>query len=308
MKIKIESLLFLAVFSFPISTFCRGHSQVEFTPGTDVFLYQVVNSKHGKQLKLVANISKVEGYDNQPSFSPDNQSLLYVSARDGKQTDIYQYNIKTATTRRLTHTPESEYSPMMESGNKTFTAVREGGHPYQSVHRYPYSLNKAEETDSSWAVKSHTPIGYYAFNKEQTAVAWSRWANAIYIFEAESPTAIFVTGHALPSKPQLIPNSELFSFVHRQGNDEQWIKSLNPDTRSITPLVKVFGNNIDYAWTPNNQVITARDSQLFIWKNGESSWVEWQDLEKDDVYQISRLAVSSDFRYVALVGKVPKQK
>lgn len=298
--------LFLVISSIFFLTPALANQQLKYTPGMDVFLYRVVETKQGKQLKLVGNISKVDGYDNQPSFSPDNQSLLYVSARDGKQTDVFLYNIESATTQQITYTQESEYSPMMEQGNKTFTAVREGGDPYQSVHRYQFSPNTKKPTPSSWAVSSQTPIGYYAFNQKQVALAWARWANAIYIIEPESPSAIFVSGYALPSKPQLVPNSNLFSFVHRQANDELWIKSVNPDNRAITPLVRVLDNNIDYTWTPAGEIITGKDSLLFIWQADKSGWQPWQDLKTDNIFQISRLAVSSDFRYVAVVGKILK--
>ena len=290
------------------STFSYGEAPIEYTPGMDVILYKVVNAEKSTTLQRVKNISQVDGYDNQPSFSPDNNSVLYVSARDGKQTDIYQYLIGSKTTKQLTQTAESEYSPMMEKGKQTFTAVREGGEPYQSVHRYPYPSKGVKKLDSSWAVKSHTPIGYYAFNHSGIAAGWARWANSIYIFTPDSPSATFVVGHALPSKPLLMPNSDQFSFVHRQANDELWIKSLDPENRAITPLTPVLDNNIDYAWTPDNQIITGKGSQLYIWKKGDDNWRPWVDLSGDKVYEISRLAVSSDFQYVAVVAKVPSKQ
>ena len=39
------------------------------------------------------NISNSPGYDNQPSFLPDSSAVLFSSNRDGKQTDIYRYDI-----------------------------------------------------------------------------------------------------------------------------------------------------------------------------------------------------------------------
>ncbi|TQV87245.1 PD40 domain-containing protein [Aliikangiella coralliicola] len=293
-----------------LSIFAKGYTAksqapVEYTPGMDVLLYEI-SSENQNKLKLVDNISNVDGYDNQPSFTPDNKSVLYVSARKDNQTDIYEFQIQSKNTKQLTHTPESEYSPMMEKGNKQFTAVREGGEPYQSVHRYSYPAKGKKNTQSKWAVKSHTPIGYYAFNQDGIAAGWARWANSIYIFTPNSAQAIFAIGHALPSKPLLIPNSKQFSFVHRQANDELWIKSLDPVSRAVTPIAPVLDNNIDYAWTPDNRIISGKGSQLFIWSQAEQSWHLWADLSDSNIADVSRLAVSSDFKYIAVVAKIPK--
>src|SRR5215467_8399072 len=43
--------------------------------------------------KPVINITNNPGYDNQPFFLPDSSGLLFASNRDGKQTDIYRYDI-----------------------------------------------------------------------------------------------------------------------------------------------------------------------------------------------------------------------
>ncbi|WP_196137635.1 PD40 domain-containing protein [Aliikangiella sp. G2MR2-5] len=305
-KLLLNALSVLIYSSTLLASHSNAKSSVALAPGTEVFLYEIkrdINS--GKtMLSLISNVSQAEGYDNQPSFSPDNQKLLYVSARDGKQMDIYEYDIASKKTRQLTQTPENEFSPMLEANGKTFTAVREGGDPYQSVHRYPYPTSEQASRKSSWAVKSQTPIGYYAFAKDGKAVAWARWANAIYIFEPDSPYATFAIGHAAPSKPLKIPATDLFSFVHRQGNDELWIKSIEPASRAITPIAPVLKSNIDYAWTPHKELISASDSQLYLYSGKEKNWNLWADLSSDKIFNISRLAISSDFQYIAVVAKV----
>ncbi|WP_444997133.1 TolB family protein [Aliikangiella sp. IMCC44359] len=298
---KFTQLVIIPVGVMACSSFSASIFATEYRPGMDIFLYQVIQSDKGKRLKLVKNISNQDGYDNQPSFSPDNQRLLYVSNRDGKQTDIYEYHLETKKDLRLTQTSYSEYSPMMEKGNKTFTAVREGGQPYQSVHRYKY-----QSDTSSWAVKTHTPIGYYAFNNQGTVAAWARWANSLYLVQPEEKEALFITGYALPSKPLLIPKTNSFSFVHRQANDALWIKSVEPATRAITPIAPVLNNNIDYTWTPDGNIVSGNNDQLFIWQKNKKDWHLWADLSGDNLGQISRLAVSNDFRYVAVVAKVKK--
>lgn len=305
MKNLLRNLLFvLLVMSWPLI------AEVNYRPGMDVFLFKI--EKDGR-LILIKNISDVDGYDNQPSFSPDNKSILYVSARDGSQTDVYHYDIDSGKDTQFTFTETSEYSPVMNEGNNSFYAVREGGEPYQSVHLYQtpsqhQSRLKAPSksnpgSNSEWAVSSQTPIGYYAFNSQGIAAGWARWANSIYLFEKNNPYATFVTGHAVPSRPFVIPNSNEFSFMHRQANDELWIKSIDPVTRAITPIAPALNNNYDYAWMPDGSMITAQGSELFRWNKSSRTWGKWNKLEQFGLYDISRLAASSDAKYLAVVAK-----
>src|SRR5256885_6703718 len=87
-------------------------------PDTEIFLASF--SGEGARVGRPLNITNSPGYDNQPSFTPDGRSILFTSIRDGgTQTDIYRYVVATGTTSRVTHTPESEYSP---------TVTPDGGH------------------------------------------------------------------------------------------------------------------------------------------------------------------------------------
>jgi Tol biopolymer transport system component len=57
------------------------------------------------------NLTRREGYDNQPSFSASSRELFYTSNRGDGQTDVYRYDLSTGLSvpvRRTT--PESEYS------------------------------------------------------------------------------------------------------------------------------------------------------------------------------------------------------
>lgn len=299
---KIIIAISTILLSFSLNAVCQ--STVKLAPGTEVILYEIVKEKDGVTLKFIDNISKAKGYDNQPSFAPDSKSVLFVSARDGEQMDIYQYHIEAKKIEQLTNTPENEFSPMMEKRMNSFTAVREGGEPFQSVHRYPYK--QPQNVKSEWAVSSQTPIGYYAFNENGIAVGWARWANSIYIFKPNEEFATFVVGHALPSKPLLIPNTGTFSFVHRQADDLAWIKSIDVTSRAVTPIAPIFSGNIDYAWTAEGVLLSGKESQLHYWDTKNQLWKFWADLSRDNIFDISRLAVSPDNRYLAVVAKVPE--
>lgn len=96
-------------------------------PSTDIFL--ALLTKKGGQLEVgtPTNVTKRAGYDNQPAFLPEGRALLFSSARDGKPTDIYRYDIAKGTHERLTDTPDGEYSPTETPDGRFFSVIRQGG-------------------------------------------------------------------------------------------------------------------------------------------------------------------------------------
>ena len=59
---------------------------------TEVYLAELKQENDFLKIDSVINISKNEGYDNQPSFF-DNDNILFSSTRNN-QTDVALYNIK----------------------------------------------------------------------------------------------------------------------------------------------------------------------------------------------------------------------
>jgi hypothetical protein len=116
-------------------------------PDTEVFLASLSSVDGKLAIGPPINISNSPGYDNQPSFTPDGQAVLFASVRgqaarpaltavEGAasgaasvpsallQTDIYRYEIASRRIRRVTHTPEGEYSPTVMPDGKHISVVR----------------------------------------------------------------------------------------------------------------------------------------------------------------------------------------
>ena len=93
-----QNLKFLIIITIVLS----GYSQ----PNTEVFLFDIDNSKSDLRLSNYKNISNNDGYDNQPSFL-DNETILFSSTRKG-QTDIVRYSIKYDTKIWINFTEGSE--------------------------------------------------------------------------------------------------------------------------------------------------------------------------------------------------------
>src|SRR5688572_4596824 len=89
----------------------QTQSQPAAPPSTDIFLFPFENGK------IIAsgmrNITQRKGYDNQPHFLPDSKNLFFTSIGEDEQADIFLYDIRSATAKKITNTPESEYSPTL---------------------------------------------------------------------------------------------------------------------------------------------------------------------------------------------------
>src|SRR6266404_1092317 len=87
-------------------------------PETDIYLSNVLVTNGKLVFSKPENITNRKGYDNQPYFTTDGITLLFVSARDTNQTDVYVYDIRTKKISQLTNTAESEYSPALSPNGK----------------------------------------------------------------------------------------------------------------------------------------------------------------------------------------------
>ncbi len=268
-------------------------------PDTEIHLFDLTLGKDGYVISNGKNISQNLGYDNQPFFTPESKTILFASMRDGKQIDIYEYQLSSGQTKQVTDTKFMEYSPKTSADNKTITFVRDGENPDQTV----WKMDRAS-AEYSWAINSKEPVGYYHINHRTGDVLfWSRYGWNVSYLNLKHNEGRFVMGNVLPSTPKQIPSSNKFSFVHRQTNSEVWIKSFDPSDFSITPIAPIFGANKDYAWAPNGDIFRVENNLLYLWKAHKKNnrWKKIQDLTKRFKGKISRLAISPNGKMIALV-------
>jgi len=271
-----------------------------FAQGFDIYLFDV-----DQNYALVRQVTDREGYDNQPAFTLDSQSLMFSTDRAGEQTDLFRYRISDGQLTNLTKTPdENEFSPQ-PYGNDRFSYVLQEGNPYQHVWHRAYEGGEAQRL-----LTSYVPVGYYARN-DKGVLFWGRYAYSLF-FE---PTGVDVgpgAGESLYVIDQAgrsihaIPGSDYFSFVHKQSDWSWVVKRFDPVDKSMTPLVSISPDNEDYCWHPDGFMITAAGSKLLQFKPGvDEDWQDLSSLEAPGLDTGGRCAVSPDGRYLALVNLRP---
>ncbi|RGP39875.1 hypothetical protein BPTFM16_00150 [Altererythrobacter insulae] len=267
-------------------------------PETDIFLFDYDPENSDNALSGGRNVTNQPRYDNQPFFTADSETFLY-SRDDGTQTDIWEYDIATGRHTQITSTPVNEYSPTPSPDNQTISMVSE---QFSSIAHLDRDTSQAPEW-SLGVTEVEEPVGYFARNYQSgDIVFWSRYGFNVTLINIDEPGFHFISGDAVPVAPRVIPGTDQFSFVHRQTNEEVWIKAFDPKTKSIRPLTTIVGSNANHDWAPDGSVLLIEGSSLYRWREGGEGWEEVGDFSDAGIASANRIAVSPDGDHIAIVG------
>jgi len=281
-------------------------------PPTEIYLAPYVEGK-GKtvQIAIIAiqkegvsvgkpiNITNNPGYDNQPYFLPDSSGVLFSSRRDGQQNDIYRYDIATKKVTQLTHTPENEYSPTVTPDGKTFTTVRGDE---QRLWRF-----NLDGSDAGLAYAHKGKIGYHEWISPNQIAAFilgvDGGPNTLEFCDIPSGATAQVASN-IGRSLHMRPGHTTLTYVDKSDKTAWMIKEIDPATRKTTVLNATFEGSEDFAWTPHGTVVMGAKSDLFFWnERNEERWIRFGELAKSGITAITRVAVSPDSKWIAIVGQ-----
>lgn len=265
-------------------------------PGTDILLIEMPLLPHEARAPLPEQLTNRPGYDNQPTFTPDGRYLLYTAIRDDGQADIYRIDLAQRTHTRLTHTPESEYSPTILPDADGFSVVRVEADTTQRLWAFDWAGEQP-----TLLLPEVAPVGYHAWADTQTV--------ALFVL-GEPPTLQLVdirTGRAdtvardIGRSLHKVPGRAAVSFVQKTESGPWKIMLVDLETRAITPLAETLPGREDYAWTPDGRLLMADGAVLYLFDFDAGTWQPLADLESSGVAEITRLAVSPAGNLLALV-------
>lgn len=266
-------------------------------PNTDIYLLDITPVGDSWTFANPLNITPRRGYDNQPSFTPDGRSLLYVSAQSSGQTDVFRYDFRTGTSARLTQTRDrSEYSPQVMPDGVHFSAVVVEPDSTQRLWSYPLRGGKGH-----LLTKKIDRIGYYAWYGKKE-VALFRTGDPPTLEAApykKAKTRLIATdvGRAVQRIPGPVP---AISYVAPSPTDSlSYIYRWDPKTRQSEPIVATLPGMQDYCWSAEGYLLMGRGAELFIFHPGTDE--TWQAVGDPGVGNFYRLAISPDGRHLAVV-------
>jgi hypothetical protein len=270
---------------------------------TDIYVASL--SQKGGEFKLggMRNITDRDGYDNQPSFTPDGHSIIYTSERDG-QTDIFRYYLRTDATRQVTRTnPESEYSPTVTPAGDAFSVIRVERDSSQRLWQF-----RMDGTAPRLVLTDIEPVGYHAWGNDHTLGLFvlpdsSIPLSTFRLADTRSGSSVIIA-YNIGRSIHKVPTRNAISFTQRIP--DLWLKEIDLDTHAVRPLVQLLEGNEFYTWLPDGSVLMGHETKLFRW-NGEqdADWEEVADLSGEEIGEISRLAVSPEGDWLAIVAARP---
>jgi dipeptidyl aminopeptidase/acylaminoacyl peptidase len=272
-------------------------------PDTDIFLAPLTSDEGRPVVGTPENITNTPGYDNQPSFTPDGGAVLFTSRRDGKQTDIYRYDINTRRTARLTNTPESEYSPTVTPDRQHISVIRAEADQTQRLWQFTM-----EGTDPQVVLADVKPVGYHAWLDDHTLALFVLGQPATLQIADTKTGKAEIFARDIGRSLQRIPTADAVSFVQREPTTAGappilWIRAFDLRVRQITELVRAVAGatEADTAWMPDGMVLMAFKDTLYGWKLGQRDWLNLADLGALGLHNVTRLAVSPRGDRIALV-------
>ena len=275
-------------------------------PSTDVFLAPIRMQKDKPVIGTPVNITNRPGYDNQPSFTPDSRAVLFTSIRDDGQADIYRYDRPTRTTSRITSTPESEYSATVYGSGRRFSAIRVEADSTQRL--WSVQLDGSDPRLLFDAIK---PVGYHAWVDSTTVAMFLLGRpNALVLADVRGGRVDTVARDVGRSLVPL-PNSGGFSFVQRMA-DSSWVltavdvRGSGAERRTTAmPLVRMPPQADYVVWLRPAVAIAGAGNSLLLWRASDhtGNWSPIADLGSFGLRRISRLALSPDHQWLAIVAE-----
>ena len=302
-KKSIASIAFVACLI--LSSWVVAHAQTPSPsptpaaapPASDIFIIDVASHNGKMKLGPPVKITNWVGYNNQPSFMPDGQSVLYTSIRD-RQADIYRYDIARGATTQITNTPESEYSPTLMPDGQSISVIRVEADGTQRLWRFPLAGGTP-----SLILEKLKPVGYQLWIDDHTLVLFILGKpNTLQIADTRTEKAETIAEN--PGRTlRRIPHQNKFSFVHKVSDQEWIVKAYDIDSRKVTELIKTFPGVEDYAWTSAGDLLMAKDAKLFVRKKSDWAWQEIADFSQAGLKTITRIAVSPKGDRIAFVAR-----
>lgn len=264
-------------------------------PNSDIYLFTIKKTGNTLTVKKGENITKRVGYDNQPFFTPDNQSLLFVSIKEDKQADIYKYELGSKKIKQVTKTSLSEYSPIITPDEKFISAVVVERDSTQRIYKYDIKGKSAPTL-----LFDEDSIGYYCWlNKDSILYYKLTSPHSLYAYDLKNKRSVWIANE--PGRAFKPINEFRFFYCVKEKN-ENMLRTYNVRLKKSELYSSVKKENEDFVWEQTLGLIKSEESKLLRYNEEIKTWVEIADFSAFGVGKITRFAFSPNGKYIAVVG------
>lgn len=246
------------------------------------------------------NISNHPGYDNQPSFYPDGDSLLYATEADsvaetGLGVHAVRYWVRTDEAKKLTKTRGFSPTPVPEG----IMTLREGTVWLHDAEGNPKESLLPLVKTAGYFVRMD-PMRWVLFMNEQS--------RRIAIWDQQTFTLNGVIENAVTA-PYRIPGTDSVSFVVQHGEEKRLHQLDVPGGREslVRQMDTIpFRTGGHHVWTSRGTLLMASGNVIYEFAFG-GKWKEVARFDAPDLQGITRIALSPNEDRIALVS-VPNDR
>jgi hypothetical protein len=243
------------------------------------------------------NVSNHRGYDNQPSFLPDGDSLLFTTEASsldetGLGVHAVRYDLVTGKStplplaRGFSPTPAADGQIMM---------LRQGGvWLHDARGKLLRALTETKEAGYFQRFEADSRDTWVLFmnDKDRRIVLYDPVTHALETMITGAITA-----------PYRVPGERAVTFVV-QEKETLTLHRLDVDEKRVTTLATIpFPTGGHHVWTPRKTIFIASGPEIHEWdprKPGQ--WPVVQRFDQPDLQGITRIAISPRFDRIALVS------
>ena len=277
-------------------------------PQTDIFVALMEFGDEGLALRDLRNVTNAPGYDNQPSFIPGTQDFYFVSENETGKTDIWVFDLISNQSRLFHDSPTvSEYSPKAAPTDYGVSYIQENeAGDVTRVHHAPDSGGPGE------AVVDFAPLGYYAWlsGDEKLGVFLRSEPPALHLVDVESGETEAIADN-IGRSFHAVPSGNGLFFTAIDEDEIHQIMFFNLATNSVIEVVGLPAGVQDFVVvfsdTGDVDGLMAGSGSILMFNALESDTQEWQvvgDYADAGLQNITRIAISDDHAYIALVGEI----
>ncbi|AOE50113.1 hypothetical protein [Kangiella sediminilitoris] len=271
--------------------------------GTDIMLLPLSEKDGHFEIELEpVHITQRDGYDNQPKFTLDSDSIFFtrmqgVEGKEQQQTDIYRYSLQDNAAINITQTDEhSEYSATPYDSDSVSII---GVNPQGQQHLRKVNLLNAEQ--EVWR-KDIEPIGYHAWlNENQAAVFVLGDVMTLQILDIRGSERPSILAENIGRCLQTVRHGKVSFTVEEAG--QHHLKTLSSKGHIEDTGITLPKGVQDYIWLDEVSVLAGENSRLLKVERDKASVIA--DLEELNVRGITRLAISPDKSKLAIVYERP---
>lgn len=273
-------------------------------PTTNVYLFDLTAGDRDFRFsnpRYLTDFNPV-GYNNQPVFISDEELFVTVQLPSMAQPDIYSLNLTDKTKTRITRTPSGEYSPQRMPDYYNFSAVRQEVAGRDTVLRlWQFPLNRL--TNGRPLFRYLTGMGYYAWlDSRRVALFMVDTPNYLALANTDRDEVTRIAEN-VGRCFQRMPNGNL-AYVQKSASGPWYLMEKNTYRPESEPrqLVATLPNAEDFFVLPNGVFLMGKGSKIYAFDPlRDNDWRELVDLRFYQISNITRLAVSNDYK-IAIVA------